>query len=90
MVAAPEYSLQTQSKIPLALAALHNLICIIDPDNDTDMDGDYDVEEMAHATAQINPDYLGSYILQAEKDLASVMGDNIASMMWEDYQRASS
>jgi hypothetical protein len=39
MVAAPEYSLQTQSKIPLALAALHNLICVVDPDDEADMDG---------------------------------------------------
>jgi len=32
MVAAPEYSLQTQAKIPLTLGSLHNFICITDPD----------------------------------------------------------
>jgi hypothetical protein len=87
MVAAPKYSLRTQSKIPLALAALHNLIRLIDPDDEADMDGDYEAGEMASAAALINPDYLGSHISQAKKDRASTMRDNIARVMWEDYQR---
>ncbi len=87
MVVAPEYSLRTQSKIPLALAALHNLIHLVDPDDEADMDGDYEAVEIASATAPINLDHLGSHISQAEKDRASTMRDNIARVMWEDYQR---
>jgi len=81
MVAVPEYSLQMQSKIPLALAALHNLIHLVDPDDEADMDGDYE------AAAPISPDHLGTHISQGEKDRASTMRDNIARVMWEDYQR---
>ena len=33
-MAAPEYSLQTQAKISLALGSLHNFIHINDPDDD--------------------------------------------------------
>ena len=87
MVAVPEYTLQMQSKIPLALAALHNLIHLVDPDDEADMDGDYEAGETAGPAAPINPDHLGTHISQGEKDRASTMRDNIARVMWEDYQR---
>ena len=86
MVAVPKYSLWTQSKIPLALAALHNLIHHVDPDDEADMDSDYEGGEAASAAAPINPEHLGSHISQAEKDRASTMRDNLAIAMWEDYQ----
>jgi hypothetical protein len=36
MVAAPEYNLWTQAKIPLALGALQNFICIHNPTDDAE------------------------------------------------------
>jgi len=87
MVAAPEYSVWTQSKIPLTLAALHNLFHLVDPEDDADINGDNEAGETASATVPINPDHLRSHISQAEKDQASTMRDDIARVMWGDYQR---
>jgi hypothetical protein len=87
MVAAPEYSLRTQAKIPLAIAALHNFIRLLDPDDDAEMDGDYDAGKMDDTDTQpINPDHLGSYISPAEKEQANTMRDTIARAMWSNYQ----
>lgn len=86
-VAASEYSVQTQSKIPLALAALHNFICLVDPEDDADIDGDNEAGETPSAAAPINLDHLGSHISQVEKDQASAMRHDIARVMWGDYQR---
>jgi hypothetical protein len=67
MVAAPEYTLQTQSKIPLALAALHHLIHRVDPNDEADMDSDYEGGEAASAAAPINPEHLGSHLTSRER-----------------------
>ncbi|KAF9456205.1 hypothetical protein BDZ94DRAFT_1178223, partial [Collybia nuda] len=88
MVAAPEYTLWTQAKIPLALGALHNFIWIHDPTDEAETSHDYSVgSAQTHFRAEINPDHLGVHISCAEKSRASVMRDDIARAMWEDYQR---
>jgi len=87
MVAAPEYSLQTQAKILLAIAALHNFIQLFDPDDEAEMDGDYDACKIDDTDTQpINPDHLSSYILPAEKERANMMRDIIARAIWNNYQ----
>ena len=87
MVAAPEYNLRTQAKIPLALGALHNFIHIHDPTDDAETTCDYlAYSEQVNYGADINPEHLGAYISQAEKDRASITRDNIAKAMWVDYQ----
>lgn len=82
-----EYLVYTQSKIPLALAALHNFIWLVDPEDDADIDGDNEAGETPSAAAPINLDHLGSHISQVEKDQASAMRHDIARVMWGDYQR---
>ena len=90
MVAAPQYSLSTQAKIPAALAALHNFIRIFDPDDGAlDDDGGDDQSQGASLPGmmgEINQDHLGHYITQVEKDRANERRDNIARAMWEQYQ----
>ncbi|KAF9455298.1 hypothetical protein BDZ94DRAFT_1180292, partial [Collybia nuda] len=88
MVAAPEYTLQTQAKIPLALCALHNFIRIHDPTDNAETSNDYLVgSTQTHFRTEINPDHLSGHISRAEKNRASIMRDGIANAMWEDYQR---
>ena len=89
MVAAPEYDIHTQAKIPYALAALHNFIHIHDPDDNATTS--YDHTEGSHSqdpqpSHEINPEYLGGNISQAERNHASERQDVIAKAMWEDYQ----
>lgn len=90
MAAAAEYDLRTQSKIPAALAALHNFIRTWDPedmaydddeDNNLNMDVREDGEEMP-----IPPENLGSNISPAERLRAGAKRDEIAKAMWEVYQ----
>jgi hypothetical protein len=88
MVVSPEYSLQTQAKIPLALGSLHNFIRISDPGDDARDDEDYcdDEDQTSFSQPDINSEHLGQHISQAEKDRASDVRDQIAIAMWEDYQ----
>lgn len=90
LAAASEYSLRTQSKIPAALAALHNFISIWDPDdieNGQEYDDDSNsmiVGEDREDTA-ILPENLGSNISPTERLRAGVKRDEIAKAMWADY-----
>ncbi|KIL54102.1 hypothetical protein M378DRAFT_93143 [Amanita muscaria Koide BX008] len=89
MVAAPEYDIHTQAKIPYALAALHNFIRIHDPDDNATTS--YDHAEGSHSrdtqsSHEINAENLGGNISQAERTRASERRDIIAKAMWEDYQ----
>lgn len=69
MTAAPEYSLWTQAKIPLALSALHNFIHIHDPTDEATTTHDYLAgTPHAHSEIEIDPDQLGTHISQEEKD----------------------
>ena len=89
MSAAAEYSLRTQSKIPGAIAFLHNFVHVHDPDDlaneggdndDSDDEGPPDSQEIP-----ITPENLGGHISQAEKDRASAKQDEIAQAMWANY-----
>ena len=89
MAAAAEYSLQTQSKIPGAIASLHNFVHVHDPDDLANEDGDNDDsnDEGLPDSHQIpiTLENLGGHISQAEKDRASAKRDEIAQAMWADY-----
>ena len=92
MVVAPEYDLRTQAKIPLALAALHNFIRLLNPTDEAYSEEDLardglERRESGSISMDINPDHLGSHISQAEKEQANIMRDTIARAMWTDYQR---
>jgi hypothetical protein len=59
MVAASEYNLWTQAKIPLALGALHNFICVHDPANEAKTAYDYLAGSgQVNYGANINPKHL--------------------------------
>jgi hypothetical protein len=82
MVAASEYNLWTQAKIPLALGALHNFIHVHDPADKAETAYDYLVGSgQVNYGANINPEHLGAHISQAEKDQAGIIRDNIARAM---------
>jgi len=89
MVASSEYSLCTQAKIPPALGAIHNYICIHNPDDDVHEDEDYDSD--AEECSQAPPDGplcledLGQHISKEEKDRATERQDAMAIAMWGNY-----
>ena len=91
MAAAAEYSLQTQSKIPGAIASLRNFVHVHDPDDLANEDGDNDDsnDEGPPDSHQIPIilENLGGHISQAEKDHASAKQDEIAQAMWADYMQ---
>jgi len=80
------YDLQTQAKIPAALAALHNFIRIYDPGDDAQGADDHDEGPNIPPAQEIHPEHLGGHISQAEKDCTSSKRDVIAQAMWVDYQ----
>jgi hypothetical protein len=89
MVAAPEYDIHTQSKIPYAMAALHNFIRIHDPDDNATTPNDHTEgshSQVPQSLHEIDPENLGGNISQAERNGASERRDIIAKAMWEDYQ----
>lgn len=82
MVAAPEYSPEIQAKIVLALCALHNFIRVHDSD---DLDeGEID-EELERRTPVPCAEDLGTHVSQEERERASVLRDQIAHDMWDQY-----
>lgn len=82
MVAAPEYSPETQSKIVLALCALHNFIRVHDPDDLDDQDWQGEIERRPPMAVAAD---LGSRVNQAERDRATAKQKQIAHDMWVDY-----
>lgn len=93
MAAAAEYSIRTQSKIPGAVAVLHNFVHVYDPDDlaydegDNNDDSDDERTNNSRHEIPITPENLGGHISQAEKDRAGVKRDEIAMVMWADYQQ---
>lgn len=89
MAAAAEYALPIQTKIPAAIAALHNFIRTWDPDDLATEDGDSDDNAADnggnHPNIPITPENLGGHISAAEKTRASAKRDEIAKAMWADY-----
>ncbi|KAJ6594786.1 hypothetical protein B0H19DRAFT_921259, partial [Mycena capillaripes] len=94
MTVAPEYSVETQAKIPCALAVLHNFIRLHDPDNFAD-DGPghggprnptFTLNELdGDDRHQFPPEELGRFITPEEKDRATIFRDNLAREMWAQY-----
>lgn len=93
MASSSEYNVNTQAKIPCALAALHNYIRIHDPEDDGDSEGeDYQDEHASGADNDMeeeepDPELLGTHISNAEKRRATARRDKIAQDMWADYLR---
>jgi hypothetical protein len=86
LLLAPEYSLETQARIPTALCALHNFIRQYDPvqddsrrgdgqeqGNGIDLDMDEGIEEEEDLDEPVDP-------------TMATLRDTIATAMWEDYQ----
>ncbi|KAF6744077.1 hypothetical protein DFP72DRAFT_826401, partial [Ephemerocybe angulata] len=92
-----EYMVGIQARIPLAIAVLHNFICIHDAEDSETQDGIYDGPDIV--TGYISTQYsrsrngyvfseedLGTHVSTAEKARASAHRDSIADAMWRDYQ----
>lgn len=82
MVAAPEYSPDTQAKVVLALCALHNFIRVHDPDDLDDQDWQEENERRPPMPSTAD---LGGRVNQAERDRATAKREKIAGDMWDDY-----
>ena len=81
MIAAPEYSLETQTKIIPTLCALHNFIQVYNPDEDMG------VEELsAWASRLSQEDFSHQGVSTQEKARANTKRDVIAKEMWVQYQ----
>jgi len=81
MVAAPEYSLETQTKIVPALCALHNFICVYNPEENMGLE-----ELSAWALRRSPEDYSHQGVSAQEKARANTKRDVIAKEMWRQYQ----
>lgn len=81
MVAAPEYSLETQTKIIPALCALHNFICVYNPEKIENLDG-----LSIRAPRRNAEDFNYQGISAQEKERANTKRDVIAKEMWRQYQ----
>jgi hypothetical protein len=81
MVAAPEYSLETQTKIVPALCVLHNFICVYNPTENVGL------EELSTQAPRRNPaDFNHRGVSAQEKARANSKRDDIAKEMWRQYQ----
>ncbi|KIK95843.1 hypothetical protein PAXRUDRAFT_74213, partial [Paxillus rubicundulus Ve08.2h10] len=83
MVAAPEYSLETQAKLVPALCVLHNFIHVHDPYDAENISED-GVEPSTHQRQWIPADF-GHTITQADQTRAGEKWDAIAKAMWAQY-----
>ena len=81
MVAAPEYSLETQTKIVPALCALHNFICVYNPEEKMGLE-----ELSARAPRRGQEDYSHQGVSAQEKARVNTKRDVIAKEMWRQYQ----
>jgi hypothetical protein len=81
MVAAPEYSLETQTKIVPALCMLHNFIWVYDSEENVVL------EELSTRAPRRNPeDFSRQGVSAQEKARANTKRDDIAKEMWREYQ----
>ncbi len=81
MAAAPEYSLETQSKIICAICVLHNFIHVHDPDEDL---GVLDAE-LLQQIPRSAMDFRGS-VSPVERNSANTRRNDIVQHMWTQYQ----
>ena len=89
MAAAAEYSFHTQSKIPAAIAGLHNFVCRWDLDDLAEDDDDFHEHDFQNHNLPpqipIVPGNLGGHITATEQAQAGTKRDEIAKVLWEDY-----
>jgi hypothetical protein len=82
----PEYGMEIQALIPPALAALHNFIRQYDPD-EIHM---YDEDELLDFQTDTHRESVGELgtgpVTSAESARANKRRDEIAGVMWEQYQ----
>jgi hypothetical protein len=83
LIIPPEYKMDLQVRIPMALCAIHNFICQHDPEeihdfdmptNDTEGEEDHDRGNLAAGPAA-----------HASRDRTTLMRDEIAQKMWDNY-----
>jgi hypothetical protein len=79
LLLAPEYSLEIQARIPAALCAIHNFICIHDPIDEVMYTDDDD----SNNGVVSNDDTIEAVAAEADQPLAR--RDRIAQQMWDDY-----
>jgi DDE superfamily endonuclease len=82
LVYPPELSMNLQARIPAALAAIHNFIRDIDPDDLNDFDETQDIQPGWRSGILANgfPD-------QGERNRTNDRRDHIANDMWAQYQQ---
>jgi hypothetical protein len=93
----PQFDMSIQAKIPPALAALHNFIIDHDPqDIDEYLSGDPRSDDIHEDDLDPNPGQpqnnefgrlADGAVTQAEKARATIARNQIAEVMWVDYQR---
>jgi hypothetical protein len=92
---APEYPVEMQAMLVVAIGALHNFLCIHDrSDEAKDLEGNGvpgpnsldDFVRDDPEPQQVLPEELGMHISEEERIRASSRRDSIAERMWQDYQ----
>lgn len=82
LTAAPQYPIYTQTKLVLAICALHNFVRSYDPDDIAQ----YDLEELEREVPRTHNSELGHHVSHAETTRANSRRDEIARAMWQQYQ----
>lgn len=90
LVVPPHYSMELQSKVPAALAALHNFILEHDPMEDLEEEvlGEDMHDPMPGAfpgAAEGQGALAASHLTDEESEEGKIMRDRIADAMWTDY-----
>jgi hypothetical protein len=83
LLIAPEYNLETQARIPAALCAIHNFIQEHDP-NEEEVDEERDVA--GGGLGNLN-EQEGGPAPELEDEPASLLRNQIAQDMWDQYQQ---
>lgn len=80
LLLAPEYNLEIQARIPVALAVLHNFIRIHDPDEGS-------LSDIPNHSISNNTEETTTGISEGYEGEIDIRRDRIAEEMWIDYQR---
>jgi len=81
LLLAPEYSLDIQARIPVALSSIHNFIRTHEPGEEP-LQGNPDIPPDDNSDEDLNP--VGTGIVEQEE--ADVRRDKIAQDMWDHYR----
>jgi hypothetical protein len=86
----PQFDISIQAQVPPGLAAIHNFIMDVDP-NDIDNYLNGDADDLDPNPGQPQDNVFGTLasgaVTQAEKNSATQKRDDIAQAMWDNYQR---